>query len=115
MFRELIDLDTLVQVKKAAPQVSVVPFDLACWVVRGIAEISKLKKGHIDVNGAVYWEISLQELHSACHFTFDVPFRRVGRACREMGLDLFRKMDGYHVAWSVSQLEILKKFFKVTV
>ena len=109
---DLLDLDTLVAVKKAAPQVTVVAFDLACWVVRGMNEFSKLNKASIDQNGCLYWQGTVQELHAACHFEFEVSFNQVGRACREMGLESWRKADGYHVAWSSTQLEILKKYFK---
>ncbi len=112
MISDLLDFDTLIAVKKAAPQVTVVPYDLACWVVRGMVEISKLNKASLDQNGNMYWQGTVQEVHTACHFDFEVSFMRVGKACREMGLVSWRRADGYHVAWSSTQLEILKRYFK---
>ncbi len=112
MVADLLDLDTLVQVKKAAPQVTVVPFDLACWVVRGMDAFTKENKGSIDQYGKVYWESKVSLLHPYCHFDCEVSFQKLGRACKGMGLESWRKMDGFHVAWSLEQLDILKKYFK---
>lgn len=112
MITELMDLDTLVSVRKAAAQVTVVPFDLACWVVRGMVAISQAKKASLDQHGAMYWTASIKELHEASHFDVEISLAQVGRTLKAMGIDGWRKTDGFHTAWSSAQLEILKKHFK---
>lgn len=51
MISDLIDFDTLLAVKKAAPKVTTVPFNIACYVVRAMAEISKSRMANIDSSG----------------------------------------------------------------
>jgi hypothetical protein len=111
-YSDLMDLETLVLVKRAAPQVTVVPFDVACWVVRGMAEFSAANKASVDQNGQMYWQSTVKALHAAIHVGEEVSLGRVGRALKAMGIDSWRKMDGFHIAWSSAQLEILKKYFK---
>lgn len=111
-YSDLMDLDTLVAVKKAAPQVTTVPFDVACWVVRGMADFSRTNKASIDQHGQMYWQSTVKALHEASHFGEDVSLNQVGRALKAMGIDSWRKMDGFHVAWSSAQLDILKRHFK---
>lgn len=110
---ELLDFDTLVEVKKAAPQVTVVPFDLACWVVRGMVEFSGENKASVDRQGQIYWTTTVKSLHEFCQFDFEVSLNTVGRTLKAMGLESWRKMDGFHIAWSQAQLEILKSHFKI--
>ena len=110
---ELLDLETLVKVRKAAPQVTVVPFDLACWVVRGMAGFSDKNKASVDPQGQIYWTTTVKSLHQFCEFDFEVSLNTVGRTLKSMGLESWRKMDGFHIAWSRVQLEILQAHFKV--
>jgi hypothetical protein len=110
---DLLDLETLVKVRKAAPQVTVVPFDLACWVVRGMARFSNENKANVDPQGQIYWTTTVKSLHTYCQFEFEVALGTVGRALKAMGLESWRKMDGFHIAWSQAQLEILQGHFKV--
>ncbi len=110
---ELLDLETLVKVKRAAPQVTVVPFDLACWVVRGMAKFSEENKGTVDPQGQVYWTTTVKSLHEYCRFDFEVSLNTLGRTLKALGLESWRKMDGFHIAWSWAQFEILRSHFKI--
>lgn len=111
-FSELLDLDTLVKVKKAAPTVTVVPFDIACLVVRTMTEYAKTVKANIDQNSQLYWQVRVKDLHEFGKFDEEISLNSVGRALKAMGLESWRKMDGFHVAWSMAQLDILHKHFK---
>lgn len=110
-YSQLLDLDTLVAVKKAAPTVTNVPFDVACHVVRAMAEYTKTTSPHIDQNSQIYWQASVKEV-TALVAKGAYTFPQVGRALKSMGIESWRKMDGFYVAWSLTQLEILQKHFK---
>lgn len=112
-FSELIDFDTLVAVRKQAPQVTAIPFDAARLVVRALDEFSRNNNAHQDADGRKYWQAALKEVHEAGQLREDFAMRSVGTSCREIGLTVWRKMDGFYVAWGEKQLEILKKYFKV--
>lgn len=109
---QLIDIDTLYQLKKAAPEVTVVPFDLACWVVRSLDVLSKTLPAHVDQHGVTYWKTTIKDVTEKVTQVSGITPSQVGRSLRRFGLEEWREMDGYHVAWSQTQLEILKKFFK---
>jgi hypothetical protein len=107
---ELLDLDTWAAVMKSAPKVTGVSYGHALEVVKSLNVLSVIgKSGMKDVDGRVYWEATLKEVASDC----GMDLKLVGRACREMGLTLWRKSDGYHVAWSSQQLKILVEYFKI--
>ena len=101
---ELLDLETLVEVKKAAPQVT---------VVRGMAKFSGEIKASVDRQGQTYWTATMKSLHAFCEFDFEVSLNLVGRTLKALGLESWRKMDGFHIAWSQAQLDILQAHFKV--
>lgn len=112
MRQELLDLDTFVQVKKAAPYVTVVPFDMACWIVRGMDCFSRENRASVDQFGQLYWQTTVKTLAEHCKFDAEITLGLVGRTLKAMGLVSWRKMDGFHIAWSLSQMDILKKYFK---
>jgi hypothetical protein len=110
----LLDLETMYAIKKAAPQITSVAFDLAGWVVCGLDALSKVEKLSMDLNKTGYWQATVKDIHKACRFdeAMNVSLNLVGRALKEMGLESWRKGDGFHVAWSENQLAILKNYFK---
>lgn len=110
-FSELVSLETLVELKKAAPQVTQVPWDVARMVVQGLRELSVRASAHKDVNGLVYWEATLKDVHAAGRLPEQTSMNLTGKACRSMGLTLWREGDGYHAAWSEAQLSILTRYF----
>ena len=110
---ELLDLETLVKVRKAAPQVTKVPFDLACWAVRGMLKFSQENQATVDPQGQTYWTTTVKSLHGYCQFDFEVILGTLGRTLKALGLESWRKTDGFHIAWSQAQLEILQGHFKV--
>ena len=105
---ELLDFDTYVAVRKAAPKVTGVSFGNAMRVVNYFIEISKTHLADEDGDGQIYWQESLKEIARGA----GIDLKLAGRACREFGLTMWRKTDGYHVAWSDEQLGILRKYFQ---
>jgi hypothetical protein len=111
-YGDLVSLETLVELKKAAPQVTQVPWEAARMVVQGLGDLSPKTTAHQDFNGLKYWNATLKDIHAAGRLPEETGMNVVGKACRSMGLMLWREADGYHVAWSQAQLDILKKYFK---
>lgn len=109
--QDLIDLDTYVQLRRAAPQVTPVPRDVARLVVYALGEFSLAHKAHEDLNGQIYWQASLQALSEIGRLNECVASKTIGQTCTLMGLPKTHKNDGNYVAWSKSQLEILQKYF----
>lgn len=109
---DLLDLDTFVKVKKASPAVTIIPFDLGCLVVRAMVDYSKTIQPSIDPFSALYWQITLKELTLFVEHPDLISCNQVGRALKAMGLETWRKANGFHVAFSAAQLEILKAYFK---
>jgi hypothetical protein len=105
---ELLDLDTFMALRKAAPKVTGVSYGHALEVVKVLKQVSELFAASEDGDGHAYWQNKLRLIaeHSG------IELKVAGRACREFGLTLWRKFDGYHVAWSREQLDILVQYFK---
>lgn len=108
---DLLDLDTWVQVKNSAPKVTVVPFDAAQAGVKALARYAEGNRPNADLDGRKYWEASLKTLVEVGELS--AAPKALGRACRSIGLTLWRMADGYHVAWSEEQLAILMEYFKI--
>lgn len=111
---ELFDARTQMALREAAPQVTSVPWDLARKVVKGLEAHGDKTAAHKDPNGKIYWEASLKEIRDAGEIGDDLAVSNIsiGRACKVMGLTGWRESNGFHVAWSKDQLDILKKYFK---
>jgi FAD/FMN-containing dehydrogenase len=107
---ELLDLDTWTAVKKSAPKVTGVSWGHACEVVKSMQMVAGDESSAYDGNGQVYWQTTLKHLALEIE---GLDLKGIGRACRELGLTLWRKSDGYHVAWSLQQMAVLIKYFKL--
>jgi hypothetical protein len=106
---ELLDLDTFIALRKVAPKVTGVSYGHALEVVKVLKQVSESSAASNDGEGHTYWQTQLKYVAENSLLDLKVA----GRACREFGLTLWRKTDGYHVAWSREQIKILAKYFKV--
>lgn len=107
---DLIDLDTYVALVKASPRVTTLPFEKAEMVVDGLKVFSLANQEHWDPDGRQYWAASLKEIHEAGQLG-ETAMISVGKICRMLGLTCWRVSDGYHVAFSAAQLQILIEKF----
>ena len=105
---ELLDLDTFMALRKAAPKVTGVSYGHALEVVKVLKQVAELFPASEDGDGHSYWQTQLKFIAEHSKLELKVA----GRACREFGLTVWRKTDGYHAAWSREQLDILVKYFK---
>jgi hypothetical protein len=110
---ELIDLETFIALKRAAPQVTEMPWEAACEVARALDKFSEANEAQADLTGKLYWQASLKELHKAGGLREAFSPQMIGRVCRLAGLTMWREGDGYHAAWSAEQLAIIKDYFKI--
>jgi hypothetical protein len=111
-FYDLLDVDTWAQLRKAQPKMTVVPFDAAQAAVRALEQWIGNHSSHTDLEGKHYWSASLKELIDNRGLTGVLP-SALGRVLRQMGLMLWREANGYHVAWSEEQFEILKNRMRI--
>lgn len=112
MINNLLELDVLVEMKKAAPVVTAVPFDVAKAVVGTLDRFAEQNDANTDQYGATYWQTTVKALHKMGPFDpGTISLNIVGRTLRQLGLESWRKADGFHVAWSQKQLDILKRYF----
>lgn len=108
----LIDLETQIQLRDATPKVMQVPWDMAQQVLDALYEVAETAKSHRDRDGKVYWDTSLKEIAAVGKLPKEVTNIRIGRACRQMGLVMWRTGDGWRVIFGLSQLRILGDYFK---
>lgn len=111
-YSDLLDLDTLSEIRKAAPKVTNVSFNIARDVTLAMDEHSKKTKANLDREDKMYWQTRIKDLHNDGKFDETITLNQIGRALKAMGMQSWRKNDGFHVAWSSEQLEILKAYFK---
>lgn len=107
----LLDLRTLAEIQDAAPRVSSVSFETARLMVQTMRLRSEQSAPKTDVRGVRYWQASLKELHALSGAGESLGLKSIGRTVRAMGLEVWRQFDGYHAAWSETQLAIFQRRF----
>lgn len=107
-FNDLIDLETLIAVKRAAPQVTETPPYEARLILSALeAHMAAADEPRIGMDDKPYFEAWLADIQ------YQLPAaltpKRTGLICRAMGLTLYRRNQGMRIAWTPKQLEILRK------
>jgi hypothetical protein len=108
---EHIDLRTLADLYDAQPIVTAIDEEAAAKLVQAMSVFSATNKAQVDCVNAKYWMAQLTDLLALTKLGESFHPRKAGQICRQMGLVLHRRNDGNHVAWSETQLNILKKAF----
>ena len=108
-FNDLIDLETLIAVKRAAPQVTETPPREARMIITGLQalETENIAEQRIGMDDKPYFEAWLAEIQ--VYLPEALTPKRAGLICRAMGLTLYRRNQGMRIAWTPKQLEILRK------
>lgn len=107
---DLLDFDTLAAVKRAAANVTAVPFGAAKQVVEALKNLGNDYRLSVDDENRRYWVASVKDI-SGLIKDDRITNADIGRALKSLGLETWRKTDGFHVAWSADQLDILKRYF----
>lgn len=109
----ILDMATLALLQEEAPKVTVPSYLGYQGVVRSLAMWASMHPANgTDVNGRIYWIAALHDLQPLIAMQSVTP-KQVGNACRNFCLVMKREGDGYCVAWSEKQLDILRKAFGV--
>lgn len=108
----ILEVSVLAQLQDEAPKVMVPSYEGHKAVVKALVMWSSAQPvSGTDEQGKTYWIAALHEL--APLTGMDIPAQHMGRACRSFCLVMKREDDGYRVAWSKQQLEILRKEFNM--
>jgi hypothetical protein len=108
---EHIDLRTLADLYDAQPIVTAIDEEAAAKLVQALSMYAAANKPKIDCVNSKYWITLLVDLLALTGLGESFHPRKAGPVLRQMGLVLHRQNDGFHVAWSETQLSILKKAF----
>jgi hypothetical protein len=112
MIGQLLDLETLARLAKAAPKVVEEYWVVAKKFVEALTNHSTPDREHDGMDGRRYWLVLLAMLAETLPVE-DKTDRRTGQLCRQLGLIMWRRRDGYWVAWNREQLDILRSYFKL--
>lgn len=110
-YSRLLDTEAFAQVVGAAPDLAEPPVTEARMILQALQKLSLELTPQVGMDGKPYWMNLLAELPGLPESLS--PHRR-GRLCREMGLVMYRRNNGYCVAWNGEQLALLLKFFQVS-
>ena len=112
----VVDLKTAMDLQKAAPIGAAVPSKLGKLVAEYLS-LSVASDGYTDLEGGIYWVDKLSEILTDINGRLEnegaeaISARKLGAVCRSFQLVMTRKGDGYYVAYSENQLDILSVFF----
>ena len=112
MAEQLLDYETLAKLERAAPKVVEDYWLVAKKLVETLTAHSTPDRVQVGMDNRPFWLIMLAVLAKALPVA-DKTDRMVGKLCRQLGMVMWRKRDGYWVAWNVEQLDILREYFKL--
>ena len=105
-YSDLLDIDTWAEVKKASPKLTIPPIEVTLEALEALSYFMQSKESLKDLEGRDYWTASLKELIDLKLVNGLTPIY-LGKALRAMGMTPWREGDGYHVAWTRAQFNIL--------
>jgi hypothetical protein len=107
----ILDAMVLAQLQDEAPKVTVPSYEAHQALVKALTMWSSAHPTNgTDANGRSYWIAALHDLQPLIAIPTETP-KQVGNACRNFCLVMKRENDGFRVAWSQKQLDILRKAF----
>ena len=109
IFHELIELDTYYEVRKAAPQVPVLPVQTAQMALVVMDRMTVPEFQSLDAALNPYWHVPYEYIRE--QLPVMVSSHELGAVLRGMGLICHRKGCGYIVIWNQAQMDILLKRF----
>lgn len=106
---ELIELEVLVKIKKAAPQVTETPPREARIILAVLdGEAKNFASLQIGMDDKPYFEAWLSDVQA--YLPAALTPKRAGLLCRAMGLTLYRQNKGMRIAWTQDQIDILRGY-----
>jgi hypothetical protein len=111
MKQEILSLEAVMALRESAPIVTVPSYEAARAMVKALAMYSAGNASQKDMKGITYWRCALAELLALIDMPAFTP-HLAGGVCRSFQLTMKRENDGFYVAWSQTQLDILSKHVK---
>lgn len=108
---EFLPLSVQAKLHDAQPAVTIPSYETAVAVVKAMNMFSAGNKSTKDEDGKVYWYASIKDL-LALIGNDTISHKAIGQACSMFQLARKRENDGWHVAWSQAQLDILNQYVK---
>jgi len=109
IFHELVELDTYYEVRKAAPQVPVLPVQTAQMALIVMDRLTVPELQRLDAVLNPYWRTNYEYIRQ--QMPVEVSSHELGAVLRGMGLASHRYGSGYTVVWNQAQMDILLKRF----
>lgn len=100
----VVSLEVMAKLRAARPVVTVPSHEAVGMVVKAIKMLSATIAPERDVNGVKYWRVALVANPV-------MTPKLAGTCCRACQLPMKRENDGFKVAWSQAQLDILSDLF----
>ena len=107
----VIPFETMAKLRAARPTVTIPSYEAVCLVVTAVKMLSAASPAEKDINGMAFWRVALADVTALINNPVMTP-KMAGSVCRVLQLPMKRENDGYKVAWSQPQLDILKETFK---
>jgi hypothetical protein len=111
MKNEILKIETVMALRENAPEVTVPSYDAARAMVKALAMYAAGNASQKDMKGITYWRCALASLMALIDLSA-LSSKMAGDVCRSFQLVMKREHDGYYVAWSQGQLDILSKNIK---
>lgn len=108
---EFLPLSVQARLQEVRPAVTIPSYETAQAVLRAMNMFSAGNKATKDEGGKVYWYASIKQL-VALIGNETISHKMIGQACSVFQLGRRRENDGWHVAWSQAQLDILNQYVK---
>ena len=108
---EFLPLSVQAKLHDARPAVTIPSYETAQAVLKAMNMFSAGNKSTKDESGKTYWYASLKDL-MALIGSETISHKMIGQACSVFQLGRKRENDGWHVAWSQAQLDILNQYVK---
>jgi hypothetical protein len=106
----VVSLETMAKLRAARPVVTVPSYEAVQMVVKAIKMLSAGSSPERDVNGVQYWRVALADVVAVVNNPV-MSAKLAGTCCRVCQLPMKRENDGFKVAWSQAQLDILTELF----
>ena len=106
----VISFEVMAKLRSARPVVTVPSYEAVQMIVKAVKMLSAGSKPERDVNGVSFWRVSLSDVVAVVNNPV-MTAKLAGSCCRVCQLPMKRENDGYKVAWSQEQLDILVSVF----
>jgi hypothetical protein len=111
MKQQILNLEVLAELERAAPRVTVPSYEAHRAVLKALRMYASTNTPQVDISGLLYWCAALHDILPLTDLQGLLAPKIVGNICRNFKMSMKRENDGFKVAWSQKQLDILAQAF----